>query len=267
MVMANAAAAAVSIRWGFRGPCETISTACATGTQAVGAAARLIAAGRADVVVVGAAESCLTGTSRASFTNMRALSPSGISRPFDVDRDGFCSSEGAAVLVLEEAGHALSRRARAYAEVAGVSSTADAYDMTAPSPQGRGMSTCMRLALADAGVDANTLTHVNAHGTSTPLNDAGEALAIAALFPHRPAVTSVKGVTGHSLAASGAIEAVALALSFRNRMLPPTMGTEIVDPSFDIDVVMDPRPWTPSPALSNSFGFGGHNSTVVMIPA
>jgi len=266
MVMTNAAAAFVSIRWGLRGPCETISTACATGTHAIGAAARLIAAGRADVALAGAAEACLTPAIQASFGNMGALSSSGISRPFDANRDGFCSSEGAAVLLLEEAEQAAKRHARVYAEIAGVGSNADAHHVTAPAPHGRGALACMRLALADAGVDPATVTHVNAHGTSTLLNDASEAFAIAELFPHRPVVTSVKGVTGHSLSAAGAIEAVALSLSFAHRMVPPTRGTETVDPTFDIDVALEPRPWTPSPAVSNSFGFGGHNGTLVFLP-
>ena len=157
----------------------------------------------------------------AGFGSMRALSGSGISRPFDVDRDGFCASEGAGVLVLEEAGHAAARGARVYAEVAGLGSTADGHHITAPSPGGAGALACMRQALADAGVEPSAVTHVNAHGTSTPLNDATEAAVIAELFgPARPAVTAIKGVTGHSLGAAGAIEAVALALSYAHRELP-----------------------------------------------
>jgi 3-oxoacyl-[acyl-carrier-protein] synthase II len=267
MVMPNAAAGAVSMRWGLRGACETIATACATGTHAIGNAARWIAAGRADVVLAGGAEACLTGTGLAGFGNMRALSPSGVSRPFDVDRDGFCAAEGAGVLVLEEAGRARSRGAHVYAEVAGAASTADAHHLTAPAPGGRGALTCMRLALEDAGVAPSEVTHVNAHGTSTALNDATEAEVIAKLFaPDRPAVSSIKGVTGHALGAAGAIEAVALALSYAHQTLPPTAGTVTVDPALDIDVVLTPRPWTPAPAISNSFGFGGHNGTLVFLP-
>jgi 3-oxoacyl-[acyl-carrier-protein] synthase II len=270
MVMPNAASAAVSMRWSLYGPCETVATSCATGTHAVANAARWVAAGRCDVAVAGGAEACLTATNMAGFTNMRALSPSGVSRPFDVDRDGFCASEGAAVLILEEAAHASARGARPYAEVAGCASTADAHHITAPAPQGRGALACMRLALEDAGVAPADVTHVNAHGTSTPLNDAAEAAVIAELFGAagvRPAVTSVKGVTGHSLGAAGAIEAVALALSYRHRTIPPTVGTVKVDPSFDIDVVLSARGWQPAPAVSNSFGFGGLNGAVVFVPA
>ncbi len=263
MVMPNAAAGAVSMRWGLRGPCETIATACATGTQSIGNAARLIAAGRADVMVAGGAEAALSGVSLSGFGNMRALSPSGVSRPFDPERDGFCAAEGAGVLVLEEAGRAEARGARIYAEVAGTGSTADAHHLTAPAPGGRGAIACMRLALADAGFDPAEVTHVNAHGTSTALNDAAEAEAIVAVFgPNRPAVTSIKGITGHALGASGGIEAVAVALTYAHRTIPPTMGTMTVDPALDIDVVLSPQAWEPAPAISNSFGFGGHNGTL-----
>jgi 3-oxoacyl-[acyl-carrier-protein] synthase II len=270
MVMPNAAPAAVSMRWSCYGPCETVATSCATGTHAVANAARWVAAGRCDVAIAGGAEACLTGTNVAGFTNMRALSPTGVSRPFDVDRDGFCAAEGAAVLVLEEAAHAAARGVRAYAEVAGSGSTADAFHVTAPSPGGRGALSCMRVALDDAGVAPAEVTHVNAHGTSTALNDAAEAAVIAELFGPagvRPAVTAVKGVTGHSLGAAGAVEAVALALSYRHRQLPPTMGTTRPDPAFDLDLVLSPRPWEPGPAISNSFGFGGLNGSVVFVPA
>jgi 3-oxoacyl-[acyl-carrier-protein] synthase II len=268
MVMPNAASAAVSMRWSFYGPCETVATSCATGTHAVANAARWVASGRCDVAIAGGAEACLTMTNLAGFTNMRALSPTGLSRPFDVDRDGFCASEGAGVLILEEASHAAARGATVYAEVAGSASTADGYHITAPAPGGRGALACMRLALADAGVEPSRVTHVNAHGTSTPLNDASEAAVIAELFARsRPAVSAIKGVTGHSLGAAGAIEAVALAMSYGRRELPPTMGTATVDPECDIDVVLSTRSWEPAPALSNSFGFGGLNGTLVFVPA
>jgi 3-oxoacyl-[acyl-carrier-protein] synthase II len=204
----------------------------------------------------------------AGFGNMRALSPTGISRPFDTGRDGFCAAEGAGIVVLEDAAHARARGARIYAEVAGTGSTADAYHLTAPAPGGDGATRCMRLALADAGVAPAEVTHVNAHGTSTALNDATEAEAILAVFGSGgPAVTSIKGVTGHSLGAAGGIEAVALALTYAHRAIPPTMGTTTVDPELGIDVVLQQRPWTPAPAISNSFGFGGHNGTLVFRPA
>jgi 3-oxoacyl-[acyl-carrier-protein] synthase II len=266
--MPNAAAAAVSMRWGLYGPCETVATSCATGTHAIANAARWIAAGRCDAAVAGGAEACLTDTNMAAFTNMRALSTSGISRPFDAERDGFCASEGAGIVVLEEASRAAARGARVYAEVAGSASTADGYHITAPAPGGRGALACMRAALADAGVEPSDVSHVNAHGTSTPLNDATEAAVIAELFgPARPAVSAIKGITGHSLGAAGAIEAVSVALAYVRRELPPTMGTTTVDPECDIDLVLSSRSWQPAPAISNSFGFGGLNGTLVFLPA
>jgi 3-oxoacyl-[acyl-carrier-protein] synthase II len=268
MVMPNAAAAAVSMRWGLYGPCETVATSCATGTHAIANAARWIAAGRCDVAVAGGAEACLTDTNMAAFTNMRALSTTGISRPFDAERDGFCASEGAGVVVLEEASRAAARGAHVYAEVAGSASTADGYHITAPAPGGRGALACMRAALADAGVQPSDVRHINAHGTSTPLNDATEAAVIAELFgPARPAVSAIKGITGHSLGAAGAIEVVSVALAYVRRELPPTMGTTTVDPACDIDLVLSSRSWEPAPAISNSFGFGGLNGTLVFLPA
>ncbi|MEV6344294.1 beta-ketoacyl-ACP synthase II [Actinoplanes sp. NPDC051851] len=268
MVMPNAAAGAVSQRWGLTGPCETISTACATGTQSIAGAARWIASGRADVVLAGGTESCLTGVNLAGFGNMRALSPTGTSRPFAAGRDGFCAAEGAGVLVLEERSRAVARGARIYAEIVGTGSTADAYHLTAPAPEGRGAAAAMREALADGGVAPEQVTHVNAHGTGTALNDAAEAEAIAAVFgPSGPAVTSIKGVTGHSLGAAGAIEAAAVALTYLHRTLPPTMGSGAADPALKIDLVTAPRPWEPAHVMSNSFAFGGHNATLLFAPA
>lgn len=268
MVMPNAAAAAVSMRWDLRGPCETVSAACATGTYAIAGAARWIAAGRADVVLAGGAEAALTETNIAAYTNLRALSSTGVSRPFDLERDGFCVGEGAAVLVLEEAGHAAARAARVYARIAGTGSSADAHHLTAPAPGGRGALTCMRAALADARLSPADVTHVNAHGTSTVLNDATEAQAIRELFRSPgPAVSAIKGVIGHAQGAAGALEAAAVALAYARRILPPTMGTAKVDPAFKIDVVLEPRAWEPAAAISNSFGFGGHNGSLVFTPA
>ena len=269
MMMPNAAAGTVSIRRGWRGPAETVCTACAAGTHSVGNAARLVASGRCDIVLAGGAEAAITGTSLAGFGNMTALSPQGISRPFDAERDGFVIAEGAAVLVLEELERARSRGAHVYALVAGSASTADAHHITAPSPGGTGAATCMELALEDAGVAAADVGHINAHGTSTPLNDAAEAEAIAKVFgTPGPPVTSTKGVTGHALGAAGAIEAVALALSIDKGLIPPTSGYEHPDPAIQLDIVAgEPRAWEPAPALSNSFGFGGHNGTTVFGPA
>lgn len=268
MVMPNAASANISIRSGFTGPVETITTACAAGTHAVGHGARLVASGRADIVLAGGSESCQTGVMNNGFANMKALSPTGISRPFDVARDGFCSAEAAAVLVLETYDAARARGAEIYAEILGTASTADAHHITAPSPEGVGAIACIRLALEDARIGPDQVSHVNAHGTSTPLNDAAEAVAVQAVFgATRPAVTSIKGVTGHSLGAAGAVEAAALALSYRNRELPPTMHVTELDPALDIDVVLESRSWEPGYAVSNSFAFGGHNGSVVFGPA
>lgn len=268
MVMPNAGSAAVSMRFGFRGPVETVTTACASGTHAIGNGAKLVASGRCDIVLVGGSEACQGGVMNGGFTNMKALSSLGISRPFDVDRDGFCSAEGAGVLVLEEYEAARKRGAHIYAEVAGAGSTADAHHITAPDPNGRGAVASMRAALKDAGIEAAQITHVNAHGTSTPLNDAAEAAACAEVFGSDPgpAVSSIKGVTGHALGAAGAIEGVALALTFDRKKIPPTMATQNVDPKITADIVREWRDWEPGPAISNSFAFGGHNGSVVFLP-
>ncbi len=269
MLMPNAAAARVSMRNGFQGPCETTTTACAAGTHSIGNAARLIATGRCDVMVAGGAEAAITDTGVAGFENMTALTGTGISRPFDRDRDGFVMAEGAGVLVLEELDHARDRGATPLAELLGSASTADAHHITAPSPGGAGAVRCMELALADAGVDPAAVTQINAHGTSTPLNDAAEAEAIVTVFgADGPPVTSIKGVTGHSLGAAGAIEAVACVLSIGRGRIPPTANhVAAEDDLAPIDVVTGVgRAWTPGPTLSNSFGFGGHNGCLVLGP-
>jgi len=267
MVMPNAGAAAVSLRYGFQGPSETLTTACAAGTHSVSAGARMVADGRCDVVLAGGAESSMTPTTVAAFTIMTALSKTGLSRPFDSGRDGFCIAEGAAVLVLEDRDAALARGARIYGEVLGAASTCDAHHITAPSPGGAGAAACMRLALEDAELQAADVRAVNAHGTSTPLNDAAEAAAVATVFGAGAVpVSSIKGVTGHGLGAAGALEAASVLLSFVHRELPPTMGTTEVDPALEVDVVLEPRAWEPGPTISNSFGFGGHNGSLVLGP-
>ena len=269
MMMANATGAAISMRYGLQGPNETICTACAASTHALGYAARLIAIGRCDAMISGGAESAATPVSLAGFGNMTALSSSGSSRPFDTERDGFVMGEGAGIFVLEEWDHAVGRGARILGEILGSASNADAHHITAPSPGGRGAISCMRMALDDAGLDADSIVHVNAHGTSTPLNDAAEAAAVATVFgARRPAVTSIKGVTGHALGAAGALEAASVLLAFEHRLIPPTAGTVNIDPEMDIDLVTsEPRPWTPGPTISNNFGFGGHNGSIVIAPA
>lgn len=267
MMMANASGAAISMRYGLQGPNETICTACAAGTHAIGNAARLIAWGRCDAVVTGGSESAATLTSLAGFGNMTALTTTGVSRPFDVDRDGFVMGEGAAVLVLEEWEHAQARGTPILGEILGASSNADAHHITAPAPGGTGAITCMRLALDDAGLEPGDIRHVNAHGTSTPLNDAAEAEACKAVFGEAgPPITSTKGVTGHALGAAGALEAAAVLLSMQHRLIPPTANTKVVDLGIDV-VTGDPREWEPGPAISNNFGFGGHNGSVIIAPA
>jgi 3-oxoacyl-[acyl-carrier-protein] synthase II len=269
MMMSNAGAAAVSIRMGWHGPSETVTTACAAGAHSIGYAAHLVASGRCDVVIGGAAEAGMTPVAMAAFGNMTALSTSGWSRPFDIRRDGFVMTEGAGALVLEAWEHAIARGARIYGEIAGTASTADAHHITAPIPGGSGAAACMTLALDDAGLRPDQVGHINAHGTSTPLNDIAESDAIAKVFgSSSPPVTSTKGITGHGLGACGAIEAVAVLLSIEHKLIPPTAGYEQPDPDIHLDVVTAPgRPWEPAPVLSNSFGFGGHNGCLVITPA
>ena len=269
MMMANAPGAAVSMRHGLRGPNETICTACAAGTHAIGYAARLIAWDMADAVVTGGTEYAGTPTSLASFGNMTALSGEGTSRPFDAARDGFVMGEGAAVLVLEEWDSAVARGATILGEILGAGSNADAHHITAPSPGGTGAIGCMRLALDDAGLSPSDITQINAHGTSTPLNDAAEAAAISDVFGAGTVpVVSTKGVTGHALGAAGALEAAAVVLSMQHRMIPPTANTTEVDPELQIDLVTGPgRAWEPGPTMSNNFGFGGHNGSIIIGPA
>jgi len=269
MMMANASGAAISMRYGLQGPNETICTACAASTHAIGYAARLIAWGRCDAVATGGSEAAATATSLAGFGNMTALSSSGASMPFDAKRDGFVMGEGAAVFILERWDHAVARGATILGEVLGAASNADAHHITAPSPGGVGAIACMKLALEDAGLQAADIAHINAHGTSTPLNDAAEAEAVRAIFGDKTVpVMSGKGVTGHALGAAGALEAAQVLLAFENKSIPPTAGTTEVDPSMAIDLVHGaPRAWTPGPTLSNNFGFGGHNGSVILAPA
>ena len=268
MMMPNAAGAAISMKYKLRGPCQTVTTACAASTHAIGDAFRQIAWGRCDAVVTGGSEAAGSPTAMAGFQNMTALSSSGVSMPFSENRDGFVMGEGGAVLILEALDVAVARGATIYAEVLGGASNADAHHITAPSPGGVGAIACMELALEEAGLQPSDIKQINAHGTSTPLNDAAEAEAIQKLFgPSGPPVTSTKGVTGHALGAAGALEAVAVIMSMEKRLIPPTAGTTALDPSMNIDLVMgEPRPWEPGPAMSNSLGFGGHNGSIIFGP-
>ena len=272
MMMANAPAATISMRYGWQGPCENTVTACAAGTHAIGNAARMVADGRCDVVMAGGAEAPFTPTAVAGFGNMTALSNSGDSRPFDTNRDGFVMAEGAAILVLEAWELAEARGATILGEVLGSASTADAHHITAPSPGGVGAVTCMQLAMDDADITPDQVRHINAHGTSTDKNDAAEAEAVAKVFgtdDSGPLVTSTKGITGHALGAAGALEAVAVLLAMQHGKVPPTAGLTERDPELPAINIVEggPADWEPGPALSNSFGFGGHNGTLVLGPA
>ena len=265
MMMPNAATAAVSMRFGLGGPAETVTTACAAGTHAIGNAARLVASGRCTVAVAGGAEAVMVEIAESGFRNMTALSNTDVSRPFDTDRDGFVMGEGAGILILEDWDHAVARGATIYAEVIGAASTADAHHITAPDPEGNGAVRCMEIALADADITPDQVSHINAHGTSTPLNDLAESVAVRRVFgDSAPPVTSVKGHLGHSLSAAGALEGVVSVLTLRNQVIPPTAGTKNVDPAIGLDVVTGaPRRGDYDIVLSNSFGFGGHNGSVI----
>ncbi len=269
MMMPNASGAAISMRFGLKGPNETICTACAAGTHAIGYAARLIRWGLIDAAATGGSESAGTVTSLAGFTNMTAISSVGISRPFDAERDGFIMGEGGAVLVLEEWESAQARGANIIGEILGSASNADAHHITAPSPGGVGAIACMKLALDEASLEPGDIKQINAHGTSTPLNDAAEADAVTEVFGAGTVpVVSTKGVTGHALGAAGALEAAAALLSISNGRIPPTANSKVLGDEMDIDLVMgEARDWTPGPVLSNNFGFGGHNGSVIIGPA
>jgi 3-oxoacyl-[acyl-carrier-protein] synthase II len=274
MMMPNATAGLVAMQFGWTGPNLCIATACAASANAIGEAARLIRDGSADVVLAAGAEAVVTPVCIAAFARMTALStrndaPERASRPFDADRDGFVMGEGAAALVLERWDHAEDRGATILAELSGYGRTADAYHITAPPPGGDGATACMQQALADAGLDPSQVGHVNAHGTSTPLNDAAEAEAIRKVFGDvPPPVTSTKGVTGHLIGAAGAVEAIASVLTLQHRAIPPTANLERRGDDIALDVVAGaPRPYDPAPIVSNSFGFGGHNASLVIAPA
>ncbi len=272
-LMLNSASAHISILLGARGPNLTLATACATGTHAIGEAAEIIRRGRADVMIAGGSEAGIVPMAVAGFENMGALSgrnddPQHASRPFDAGRDGFVMGEGAGVLVLERLDLAVARGARLYGEVVGYGCTADAFHITAPAEDGIGAAECMRLALDDADMPPEAVDYINAHGTSTPLNDAGETKAIKMVFgehAYRLAVSSTKSMTGHLMGAAGAIEAAFCLLAFRDQILPPTTNYETPDPLCDLDYVPNvARATTVNVAMSNSFGFGGHNGTVIL---
>ena len=267
--MPNAGSAQIAIRGGYRGPCLTVTTACAAGTNAIGEGARLLQQGAADVVVTAGAEAPMTAWIMSGFAAARALSerrddPAGASRPFDADRDGFVIAEGAAALVLERLPDARARGAHIHAELLGYGRNTDAHHLVAPPSDGAGARDCMQLALQDAGIAAADVTHVNAHGTSTEQNDFAEAAALVSVFGgDPPPVTSVKGAIGHAIGAAGAIEAVVSVLTLTHGVIPPTANFATPDPAIDLDVMVEPRDLAPGAVLSNSFAFGGHNATLV----
>jgi 3-oxoacyl-[acyl-carrier-protein] synthase II len=271
MVMPSSVAAHLSLRFGFGGPCLTVSAACASGAAAIGEGVELLRRGAADVVLAGGVDSLVGYGAMCCFMRLDAMSrnvgcPDLASRPFDADRDGFVMGEGAGFVVLQRLEDISASGPEPLGLVLGHASSADAHHLVAPSPDGEGAVRCMALALADAGVQPRDLAHVNAHGTSTVLNDRAEAAALAALFDGAcPPVTAVKGSTGHMIAGSGAVEAIVSLISLRHRVVPPVAGLRTVDPDFDLDVVQDtPREGPPGYALSNSFGFGGANTALVL---
>ena len=268
MMMCNAAAAAISIKYGFGGPATTPVVACAAGAQAVSDALRQVQWGYADVMIAGGSEGAIRAPSIEGFRAAKALSPTLESRPFDVDRNGFVLGEGCGLLVLEERERAIARGATIIAEVLGAASTADAHHITAPHPQGDGAERAVRLALEDAGVAPGDVGYVNAHGTGTDLNDHTEGLVVERVWGDgQPAISSIKGATGHGLGASGAIEAVAAIVAIDRGELPPNLGMHRLDPDIPLtDVVSERRSWEPGIAISNSFGFGGHNTVLVFGP-
>jgi 3-oxoacyl-[acyl-carrier-protein] synthase II len=273
MMMPNATAGVISMRFGWTGPALCIATACAAGANAIGEGARLIRDGSSDVVLAGGTEFPITRITLAAFARMTALStrnddPLHASRPFDADRDGFVIAEGAGFFVLESLERAQARGARVYGEVAGYGRNADAYHITAPSPGGAGAAACMQQALDDAGLGPADIGHVNAHGTSTDLNDLAEAQAINKVFgDSAPPVTSCKGVLGHMIGGAGAAEAVAALLSIRDGVAPPTANFERLGDDIALDIVAGtPREIGAKPVVSNSFGFGGHNASLVLTP-
>ncbi len=273
MLIINMASGLISMRFGARGPNSSVVTACATGNHAIGDAMKIIQRNDADVMIAGGSEAIILPLTFAGFCQMKAMStrnddPGRASRPFDATRDGFVCGEGGGLLVLESLEHALGRDARIYAEVVGYGMTGDAHHMTAPDPEADGAARAMLLAMKDAEVEPSTVGYINAHGTSTPYNDKSETMAIKRVFgdhAHKLAVSSTKSMTGHLLGAAGGIEAIATALAIHHGILPPTINYETPDPECDLDYVPNlARKQDVEVALSNAFGFGGTNATIVL---
>jgi len=274
-LMGNAASGCISILYGLKGPNMCIVTACASASHSIGEAFYSIIADRCAVIIAGGAEAALTPIGLASFCSLKSLStrndnPQIASRPFDKDRDGFVLSEGGGIVILEEYEHAKKRGARIYCELLGYGANADGYHITAPDPDGKGAAEAMRLALADAGVEPEKIDYINAHGTSTELNDIAESLAIKSVFgkhAYKLAVNSTKGCLGHLLGASGAVEVIVMAKVIEKSVIPPTANLENIDKRCDpkIDYVpREARQANVDYALSNSLGFGGHNCCLVV---
>ncbi|MGE5473104.1 MAG: beta-ketoacyl-ACP synthase II [Ignavibacteriales bacterium] len=272
MMIANMAAGQIAIEFGAKGINETILTACASSTNAVGDAFKIVQRGECDVVITGGSEAPITPLAFAGFCSLKAMSrrnnnPQSASRPFDSERDGFVMSEGGAILILEEYEHAVKRGANIIAEIVGYGATADAYHITAPCPDGEGAARSMQMAVRDAGIDFKDIDYINAHGTSTSMNDKAETSAIKSVFgedAYKLAVSSTKSMIGHMMGASGAIEAIICALALQDGYIPPTINYTIPDPDCDLDFVPNKgRNADIKYAMSNSFGFGGHNATLV----
>jgi 3-oxoacyl-[acyl-carrier-protein] synthase II len=272
MLISNMGSGLFSIYFGLRGPNLATCSACSTATHAIGEAWRTIKMGDAKVMFAGGSEAAILPLGLGGFCALRALSlrnddPQHASRPFDRDRDGFVMGEGAGVVALEELDHALARGARIYAEIVGYGNTADAYHLTAPSPEGEGAARCMRMALRSAGLNPSDISYINAHGTSTPQGDIAETQAIKAVFgPHakKLAVSSTKGATGHMLGAAGAVEMALCAKAIECNIVPPTINLENADPECDLDYVPNTaREMEVKAVVNNSFGFGGHNASII----
>ena len=274
MMISNMASGVISMEHGLRGPNMAIVTACATANHCMGEAWRIIKFGDADIILAGGSEACIIQVGIAGFSAMRALSlrndePERASRPFDKDRDGFVMGEGAGVLILEEYEHAKKRGAKIYCEIAGYGLTADAYHMSAPLPEGEGAARCMRMAMSHAKVNPEEVDYINAHGTSTPVGDMCETKAVKAAFGDHARngllVSSTKSMTGHLLGAAGAVEMAACVMAMRDGIVPPTINLDNPDPECDLDYVPHKaREKKVRTAISNSFGFGGHNSSVLI---
>jgi 3-oxoacyl-[acyl-carrier-protein] synthase II len=272
MMIGNMAVGRIAIQYGAKGFNESVITACATSTNAIGDAFKVIQRGDADIMITGGAEASITPLSFAGFCNMGAMSsaedPDTACKPFDLKRDGFVMGEGAGILVIEDLEHALNRGAEIIAEIVGYGSTNDAFHITAPSEGGEGGARCMQMAINDGGIKPEQVDYINAHGTSTPHNDKNETAAIKKVFgshSYKLAVSSTKSMTGHLLGAAGAVEAIATALAIKEGFVPPTINYKNPDPDCDLDYVANTgRKSEVNIALSNSLGFGGHNSTIVL---